>query len=168
MKQLIKTHDVFGRYYQVPTNKLTFRPSVYGVIIERNRVLLSRQRGGYDFPGGGVDIDETIAQTLKRECWEETGLKVSVGLPIWCSSSFFTFRNHKKSVHAICMYFICKRRGGKLTDKHLVGPELKYVKKAEWVDVERITKLIFYNSLKEDNVTVIKRALAIKKLGVGH
>ncbi|MFA6552895.1 MAG: NUDIX hydrolase [Patescibacteria group bacterium] len=156
-------HDVFWNLQRVPVKKLTYRPSVYGVLIEKNKVLLSRQWDGYDFPGGGGHKHETVGQTLKREFWEETGLKVNVGLPVWCSSSFFTFRNHKKSVHAICIYFLCKRVSGAITDKNLVGEELGYVQKPEWIDVRRISRIKFYNSLKKDSATIIKRALSLKK-----
>lgn len=158
-------HDVFWNLKRVPVNKLTFRPSIYGVLIERNRILLSRQWDGYDFPGGGMNIHETVEQALKREFWEETGLRVKVGLPVWCSSSFFTFYNHKKSVHAICIYFLCQRISGTLTDKNLDKGEKKYVKKPEWIDIGHINKIFFYNSLqKKGNIDVIKRALAFKKI----
>lgn len=162
----IVCHDIHWNLKRIPVKKLTYRPSVYGVLIEKRKILLSRQWDGYDYPGGGSHMHETIEQALKREFWEETGLKVKVELPVWCASSFFTFHNHKKSVHAICIYFICKRIGGTVTDKYLVGAELDYAQKAEWVDLRRISKLKFYNSLKKDNITVIRHALAMKKMGI--
>ncbi|MFH0804985.1 MAG: NUDIX hydrolase [Patescibacteria group bacterium] len=158
-------HDVFWRTKLVPVRKLAFRPSVYGVIIEGGRVLLSRQRDGYDFPGGGVDMGETVEQALKREFWEETGLRVAVGMPIWCSTLFFSFLDTKKgSVNAVCVYFICRRSGGRLTDKNLVGGEREYVKKAEWISTRRVHTLRFYNSLKKSgNTAIIRRAVVVAK-----
>ena len=52
--------DIKGNKSKVPVSKLTFRPSVYGVIIKNGSILLSRQWDGYDFPGGGIKIGETI------------------------------------------------------------------------------------------------------------
>ena len=67
-----------GEEKEVLASELKFRPSVYGILIEHNKVLLSKQWDGYDFPGGGVEIYETMEEALKREFLEETGLKVRV------------------------------------------------------------------------------------------
>jgi hypothetical protein len=36
-------------------------------LIENNKILLSKQFDGYDFPGGGVNLDETLEETCARE-----------------------------------------------------------------------------------------------------
>jgi 8-oxo-dGTP pyrophosphatase MutT (NUDIX family) len=43
-------------------------------------VLLTRDQHGYPdcFPGGGADDGETIAETARREVWEETGWHIDV------------------------------------------------------------------------------------------
>ena len=76
MRQEIICHDISDREYAVSPDKFIFRPSVYGVLIEDGKILLSRQWDGYDFPGGGMNIDETLEEALLREFWEETGLRV--------------------------------------------------------------------------------------------
>jgi ADP-ribose pyrophosphatase YjhB (NUDIX family) len=48
------------------------------------RVLFLRQphREGWSLPGGLLDRGETAQEAVVRELWEETGLRVEVGLPL--------------------------------------------------------------------------------------
>ena len=58
-------------------SELLVLPSVTGIIFdERDRILLVRQTEGdvWSAPGGSVDPDETPADAVVREVWEETGL----------------------------------------------------------------------------------------------
>jgi 8-oxo-dGTP diphosphatase len=56
-----------------------------GVIIQDGRVLIVRRSPGetlagmWEFPGGKVEIGETLEACLARELHEELGLNVSVG-----------------------------------------------------------------------------------------
>jgi len=84
--------DVHGKEYEIAVGQLSFRPSVYGVIIQDGKAFLSKQWGdGYDFPGGGIELGETIEEALKREVKEETGLEVKVGEIIAVENSFLKF-----------------------------------------------------------------------------
>lgn len=40
---VIICHDKDNNLYKVPSEQLSFRPSAYGVIIQGNRILLSKQ-----------------------------------------------------------------------------------------------------------------------------
>lgn len=64
MKKVI-CRDHEEKLYEVGVDKLKFRPSVYGILIEDGKVLLSRQWEGYDFPGGGIELGETVEEVLK-------------------------------------------------------------------------------------------------------
>jgi 8-oxo-dGTP pyrophosphatase MutT (NUDIX family) len=79
MKSTIVCHDHDNQEFIVAPSQLSFRPSAYGILIEDNKVLLSKQWDGYDFPGGGVEVDETLEEAVVREFWEETGLDKSSG-----------------------------------------------------------------------------------------
>ncbi|MEP6493349.1 MAG: NUDIX domain-containing protein [bacterium] len=55
-------------------------PSVAGIVrAPGNRLLLVQQRddGKWSTPGGSIEIDETPADSVVREVWEETGLFVT-------------------------------------------------------------------------------------------
>jgi 8-oxo-dGTP pyrophosphatase MutT (NUDIX family) len=55
-------------------------PSVAGIVRDaESRVLLVQQRddGTWSTPGGAIEMDETPADAVVREVWEETGLLVT-------------------------------------------------------------------------------------------
>lgn len=74
MKELfsLDMHD-----YNV-NGKVFSRPSVRGVVIKDDKVLLvhSVKYDYYKFPGGGMEKGETHTETLLREVLEETGFPV--------------------------------------------------------------------------------------------
>jgi 8-oxo-dGTP diphosphatase len=61
-----------------------------GVIIDDKQILLSRrpdhvhQGGKWEFPGGKVEPNETVAQALDRELFEELGIRVTSCFPLCC------------------------------------------------------------------------------------
>jgi ADP-ribose pyrophosphatase YjhB (NUDIX family) len=163
-KEIICT-DLNGKQISVPVSKLTFRPSVYGVIIEDGKILLSKQWGdGYDFPGGGIDIGESIDEALKREVKEETGLDVEIGRIVHCESSFFKFRFEDKCVQSILMYYLCKRVGGELTVEYFDEHEKEYADMPEWINIEDVdnVRIRLYNSA--DSIKIIKAAIELQGL----
>lgn len=76
MTKSIICKDVFGNQYTVPVDELNIRVGVYAVIIEDNKILLTRQWDGYSLIGGGVEKGETIEESIVREVKEETGLTI--------------------------------------------------------------------------------------------
>lgn len=161
MKKTIICRDIRGKKIKVPIGKLTFRPSVYGVVIEKGKVLLSKQWDGYDFPGGGVELGESVEEALVREYFEETGFQVRVGRIINCESDFFKLPLSGKYVQSILMYYQCMYAGGKLSIKNLAEDEKKYADMPQWIDLKDIRKIKFYNPV--DNSKIIKDALILKK-----
>lgn len=162
-KQVI-CHDINGKLYKVDAKKLAFRPSIYGILIEKNKILLSKQWDGYDFPGGGAELHETIGDTLKREFWEETGLRVKPEKIIYVGSSFFYALSRKKYWNCQLMYFLVKKTGGKLSKENFDGYEKKYADLAEWIDVKKLNQIKFYSSLGSNKgiIKIIKQALKVK------
>lgn len=146
-----------GKRRLVPANELIFRPSVYAVIVKGNKILLSRQWDGYDFPGGGIKKGEGIEHALKREVWEETGVKIKLGELLHVDDDFFIGTSSDKCFHSILLYYGCKSFTGKANAKHLVGDEKRYSKGPEWVDLRRIKKIKFCNPV--DSVKLIKQVL---------
>lgn len=150
-----------GNKKEVNADELIFRPSVYGILIENGKVLLSKQWDGYDFPGGGIEIGETIGEALKREFWEETGLKIKIGRPVICETSFFKPSLVKGYWNCQMLYFLCEQVGGELSKDNFDEYEKKYADMPEWVDLGSVDKLTFYNSV--DSLKVIREAEELLK-----
>jgi len=163
MKKIICC-DHQGKNYEVDASQLSFRPSVYGLLIENNKILLSKQWDGYDFPGGGVYIDETVDEALKREFFEETGIKVEPIRPVYCTTSFFhpihSPKHKDKYWNCVLVYFLVKKTGGDLSKENFDDEEKECLDMPEWVDVDKMPGLKFYNSV--NSVEVAKEALRIK------
>jgi len=53
---------------------------------KRGKILLLRRNkagGWFTLPGGTVHEGEAVNQALKREIFEETGLRIKIGRPLW-------------------------------------------------------------------------------------
>jgi ADP-ribose pyrophosphatase YjhB (NUDIX family) len=144
--------DIAGNTYDVPIEKLVFRPSAYAVILQNNQILLTPNWNGYDFPGGGVKLGEPIENGLQREVKEETGLEVYVGPIILCGDSFFKMPYSGKFVHALAHYYLCTSVGGTLSTDFLVEHEKEYSGMPVWVDLVKISTIKFYSALDAQDV----------------
>ncbi len=144
--QQVTCKDIEGETYNVDASQLSFRPAVYGVIVQDGKILMSKQWDGYDFPGGGIELGEPTEQALIREVKEETGVDVKVGDILNCDYSFFKLPYKGNFVHSIHMYYECKIIGGQLSSRFLDEQEKKYADEPEWVDLEKIKNVKIYSS----------------------
>jgi len=124
---------------------------------------LSRQWDGYDFPGGGINLGETIHQALCREVKEETGLNIRPGQLLAIEDSFFKLPVSKKYVHSILIYFLCQILGGKVSTKFASREEKTYLGKPEWISLSSVGSLKFYNSV--DSASIIDKARKLQGRG---
>lgn len=156
MKKVV-CHNMDKENIEVDASELSWRPSVYGILIKDNKILLSKQWDGYDFPGGGMHIHENIEEALTREFWEETGIKVKVGKIAHCESEFFIPKFHQEKWNCILVYFFCEYVSGELSKDNGDEFEKEYMEMPEWVDLNDIDKIKFYNGV--DSPQVIRKAM---------
>ena len=163
MNKKIICHDLDNNKFEINPNKLIFRPSVYGILIENNKILLSKQWDGYDMPGGGINIYETVEEALKREFFEETGIKIELLQPVHCGTSFFHPSHSEKCKdqywNCTLIYYLVKKVGGKISKDNFDEEEKNYADLPEWIDLDKIKELKFFNSV--DSVAVIEEAKKI-------
>ena len=84
--------------------------SVAGVVVnDQGRALIVRRRdnGHWEPPGGVLEHGETIEDGLRREVYEETGLKIEPG-PLTG-----VYQNMRR--HIIALVFRCRVVGGEFT-----------------------------------------------------
>jgi len=137
--------DINGQYHQVPITDITWRPSVYGIVFDGDRVLLSPQHGkGYDLPGGGVDMNESFENALIREVKEETGIDVAVKKVLAVRDNYFkvTFREPQETWHSVMVYYLCEKIGGELSMSNFDEHEKSYAQLAEWIDLSRLDSIV--------------------------
>ncbi len=159
MKKII-CHDINKKLHEADPERLIYRPSVYGVLIEGNKVLLSKQFDGYDFPGGGSELNETMHETLQREFFEETGFHVEVLEPLHCETSFFHPSHSKKHKDEFwncpLLYFTVRKVSGELSTANFDEEEQEYADMAEWINLSEIEAVKFINSV--DSIAIIIKA----------
>jgi len=160
-KKSIICRDIKGKKYKVKAEELNFRPSVYALIFKGNKILLSKQWDGYDFPGGGVKKGELLEEALKREVWEETGLKITPGKIVEAAEDFFVGIESKKKLHTILLYYLCNDPKGKISTGNFDENEKKYAGPAEWVNLKDIKKIKFYNGVNSPKL--IQKAYKLHK-----
>lgn len=85
----------------------TFRYRASGIIIENGCLLLAKNNNlPYLYSvGGGVHIDETSEEAVKREVLEETGISYEVERLAYISERFY------KDQHRLTFYFLMKPKG---------------------------------------------------------
>ncbi len=160
MSKNIICRTIDGSTQEASAGDLVFRPSVYGVAVRDGKVLLVPQWDGYDFPGGGIELGETLDEAFRREIKEETGLDAERGEILLCESDFFIHPMTKKPYHTILAYYLCNDMKGEIPDANFDALEKQYAKKAEWVDMSKIKGLKFYNPI--DSAALIERVFKIQ------
>jgi 8-oxo-dGTP pyrophosphatase MutT (NUDIX family) len=114
----------------VVTDDHRYSVSVAGVIVDdegRALIIQRRDNGHWEPPGGILEHGETIEDGLRREVYEETGLKVEPG-PLTG-----VYQNMRRNI--VALVFRCRRSGGELTD----GDEVSAFR---WVSADEVRTLM--------------------------
>ena len=139
-----------------PEEKIFWRISAYAVVCsEDNKILLVAPQ--YDkniwlLPGGGVDIDESIAKGIERECYEETGYRVKVDFTksIYIGESNFYCLD--KFYHSIILIYPAKLLSTEQNKEVINSLEPNEIEKVEWVPLSEISEKnchhIYYPAIK--------------------
>lgn len=82
------------------------------------RVLLTRRtdNGRWCLPGGGVDAGESVAESIEREVWEETGLRVRVTrlLGVYSTPDMLVAYADGNRFQLVALNFAVEQVGGEL------------------------------------------------------
>ncbi|GAB3520204.1 NUDIX hydrolase [Emticicia fontis] len=127
------TQETIKKIYH---NRVRIR--VCGICIKDEQVLMACHKGVINDkdvwlpPGGGMEVGETIVETLTREFLEETGFHIKVG------SFLYKHEFIHVPIHAIELYFSVQIVSGELmkgTDPEL-NQEVQLIKDVKWIPVK--------------------------------
>ena len=111
--------------------------AVAGVVIHNNCVLLVKKSNLEDiwsFPGGAVEIGETLHEALTREILEETSIIVQVGDQIENVNVIRKDTNYKIKIHYVLSFYKCAYISG----RPLFGDD---VVAAKWHRINEINEI---------------------------
>lgn len=92
-------------------------PTVGALIFNKKKEIFliksHKWKGQYVMPGGHIELGERMTDTLKREVWEETGLRIyDIGFIAF--QEFINDPNFWKKKHFIFFDFACKTKSTKV------------------------------------------------------
>jgi len=124
----------------VKSDKLIFRPAVYGIITKYKKILLVKVRrtGKYFFPGGAVELGEKNKNALRREVKEETGIDVDVKSLMKVQENFFYYDPEDWASHNFSFFYFCKPKTTNLIEDEKV--EDLEAEKPRWVKIDSLKK----------------------------
>lgn len=125
----------------------TFHIGIKAVIVNNGKALVLKDEGrypGFDLPGGKIDKGEGIETALKRELYEELGLKkFTIGELI---NVFERFDYNQKGIGLMLVAFRVK---AKLTKIKL---DKKEHSGFSWISKKEFTKLVKTNEFRNRGV----------------
>jgi ADP-ribose pyrophosphatase YjhB (NUDIX family) len=125
---------------------------VGALIFKRESILLVERgkqplKGYWSLPGGVLEVGEHLADAIRREVKEETGLDVLPQSVVEIFERIMRDKNGKPEYHYVLVDYICKVTGGELLPADDAS-------RAEWVR----RKDLPHRKLTEGTLEVIERA----------
>ena len=93
---------------------------VYGIYIEDGKLLVIHKNAGpyinrFDLPGGSLEEGESLAEAMRREFLEETGIEIEIEEQIGVSDfKFPSVWRDFTNVHHIAVYYSVRKIGGEI------------------------------------------------------
>lgn len=99
----------------------------------------SKVAGKYGFPGGKIEMGESVDSSLITEIFDETGVKVKPGKPIYVWNWEYKKGDDLIQINAVMR--ICFYESGNVGgEKKDLESEIKY---SEWVPINKLSELNF-------------------------
>jgi len=135
--------DIDGFRHKVELAELLWRPSIYAVLTQSQSVLLVPQKDrGFDLPGGGVELGESLSEAAVREVKEETGLDIDPGPIVAVREAFFVWAPAdpaaRVAYQCLMFYITATVIGGNLTTDGFDSRERHDADMARWISLDAL------------------------------
>ena len=105
-ENFLDAETYYGATKQVPLSALRHRVSAYLIIIQNESMLLIRTHNNrYYFPGGGVNVGESLQDALQREAHEELNSAVEIGALLYADDMIYYHDPADKASQLIRLYY---------------------------------------------------------------
>ena len=125
--------------------KIFWRVSMYPIVQNKEgKVLMVTPRWNdqWEFPGGGVELEEILFDGMTRECYEETGYKIAAkpSQPIHVGEQYWYGRRSKKFFHSVHIMYEAELIDEK-QDQNAINPD-GYIEtiKVGWIPLEELNE----------------------------
>lgn len=167
----IREKDVFGRAKTKKITRYKTLKSGRAVVLDnRGKIALLNvsKRKYHKLPGGGRKKNESIIQSLKRECLEEIGCQIIIKKEI---GKIIEYRNWETPLKHTSFCYLAKIKGKKGKSR-FTSRELKQKFKVNWLSLDRAIRIIkkdkpidYYGKfIKLRELTYLKKAKEILSL----
>lgn len=132
-------------------------PHAIAIVINQEKEVLLIERlddGFFDFPGGGMDIKETIEDCVKRELLEETGLIATEVTLYQLLSGDITYYHYQtgNDIWGLDAIYIVNKYNGELKPQLDEVKDLKFYKLKDIPEKMSIRNKFIIQKLIEDNL----------------
>lgn len=137
----VRCRNIDCEYEEFPADRLSFRPGVYGLVVNCGRLLFAfyPHLGSYTLPGGGANPDETLEEALVREIKEETGLAVRVGRLLHFAQEFFVHPAPSRPCNCLSFFYLCELVGDDDIPETVEHPDFPDAG-ACWIDIDQLSE----------------------------
>jgi 8-oxo-dGTP diphosphatase len=95
------------------------RAAVGAIVFKKDRVLLVRRgkppaEDQWAIPGGSIELGETLQEAAEREIWEETGIVIRAGDPIYSFDSVIPDDSGRIRFHYVIVDLMAEYVSGEL------------------------------------------------------
>jgi mutator protein MutT len=130
---------------------------VGALIFRRDRVLMAQRghepcAGAWSLPGGAVEVGETLAEAIRREVREETGLEVRPVKIFEVFERMVRDARGRVEYHYVLADYVCRATGGELR----AGDDARRV---AWMTLRELAAI----EMTEGTLGVIERAFRARR-----